>query len=61
MPRKTTDPKLVALLDRREKAAAACERWYARLARAFRALEKHRAQVRRLERRIEKHHQESTP
>jgi len=35
---KTKDPKLIELLDQVQKAHQSCERWYARLKRAFTAL-----------------------
>jgi hypothetical protein len=52
MPRKTKDPRLVALLDERQKATAAVERWFARLKRAMSALDKARSKARRLTKRI---------
>jgi hypothetical protein len=57
MTRKTRDPKLIELLDRVSRAHQDCERWYARLKRAFNALEKARARLRRLEKQVEKHEQ----
>jgi hypothetical protein len=53
MPRKTKDPKLLALLDKAHRARADYERWYARLKRAFNALEKARQRIMRLQRRID--------
>jgi hypothetical protein len=52
MPRKTTEPRLIALKDRQDKARAAFERWYARMRRAVNAMESNRRAVARLERRI---------
>ena len=55
MPRKKTDPRLAALLEKRAKAQLDCERTYARLARAFRRLEKHRKRLARLDRQVRTH------
>jgi hypothetical protein len=52
MPRKTTDPKLIALKDRLDKAGQGCDRWWRRLRRAVNALEKLRRQMARLSRQI---------
>jgi hypothetical protein len=52
--RKTTDPRLLALLDKKHKANERFERWYVRLKRAFTALEKERQRLMRLERAIRK-------
>lgn len=51
--RKTTDPKLVALLDQREQARGSYERWWSRLRRAVNKLEAERRRVRRLTKRID--------
>jgi hypothetical protein len=53
MPRKTTDPRLIALLDKREKLRADCERHYSRMRRAFNRLEKSRRALTRLAKRID--------
>jgi hypothetical protein len=55
VPKKTSDPKLIALKDEAAKAAADCERWYSRLKRAFNRLEKARRRLARLQRRVEAH------
>jgi hypothetical protein len=52
MPRKTTDPRVIALKDKQEQARATFARWYARLRRAVAAMEKQRRLLARLERRI---------
>jgi hypothetical protein len=52
MPRKTIDPALVALHDRRQRAIADFERDYSRLKRVFTRMEKTRARLRRITRRI---------
>src|SRR5262249_46593567 len=52
MPRKTQDPRLVALLDKRAKLTADFERHYARLKRAFNRLEKTRQALGRVYKRI---------
>ena len=52
MPRKTTDPRIIALKDKQDNARAAFERWYARMRRAVNALEVQRQAVARLGRRI---------
>jgi hypothetical protein len=51
MPRKTTDPRLIALLDQKEKLAGECEHWWRRLRRAVNELEKRRRQLARLDKR----------
>ncbi len=51
---KTIDPRLIALRERAGKAKADCEKWYARLKRAFNALEKSRKRVASAERLIRK-------
>jgi hypothetical protein len=53
MARKTTDPKLIALLDQLAKADADADRWYVRLKRAFNRLEKARRTAARLRRKID--------
>ncbi|HKI36886.1 MAG TPA: hypothetical protein VKA46_33850 [Gemmataceae bacterium] len=55
MPRKTSDPRLIALLDQLAKAQADCDRYYARLKRAFNRHEKARRTVLRIEKRIDAH------
>jgi hypothetical protein len=55
MARKTSDPKLIALLDQLAQADAEAERWYARMRRAFNRLEKARHKAARLRRRIDNH------
>jgi hypothetical protein len=57
MPRKTTDPVLVKLLDTLAKEQASCDRWYARLKRAFTALDKAKRRCQRLAKRVEQHRQ----
>ena len=59
MPRKTADPKLVALTDALDIERAACDRWYARLKRAFTALDKAKRRCHRLARRIDQYRQQS--
>jgi hypothetical protein len=54
MPRKTQDPKCIALLDRLDRCRADFERWYGRLKRAFTRLEKIRRQITRLNRQLER-------
>jgi hypothetical protein len=54
MPRKTTDPRIVELRDRQDKARAAFVRWYGRMRRAVNAMEAQRQAVARLSRRIGK-------
>ena len=51
--KKTTDPRLVALLDKQEKLRADCERSYQRMRRAFNRLEKTRQALNRLGKRID--------
>jgi hypothetical protein len=51
MARKTTDPRLIALLDQKEKLGRECERWWRRLRRAVNELEKRRRRLARLEKR----------
>jgi hypothetical protein len=53
MPRKKTDPRLVALLDKPAKLQADCERHYARMRRAFNRLDKTRRQLARVSKRID--------
>ncbi len=60
MNRKTSDPRLIDMLDKRDKLRASCERYYARLKRAFNCLEKSRRQLARLDRRILNHEQLDT-
>jgi len=52
MPRKTKDPRLIALFDKRHKLRADCERHYGRMKRAFNRLEKTRQQLARVCKRI---------
>jgi hypothetical protein len=52
MPRKTKDPRLIALLDKREKLQTDCERHYRKLRLNFNRLEKSRQQLARLCKRI---------
>jgi hypothetical protein len=52
MPRKTTDPRVIALLDQKAKLAGECERWWRRLRRAVNELEKRRRRLARLDRRV---------
>jgi len=54
MPRKTADPRVVALKDKQDKARAAFERCYTRMRRAVNAMEVQRQAVARLGRRIRK-------
>jgi hypothetical protein len=54
MPRKTNDPRKVALNDRIEKCRADFERWYARAKRAFGKMEKVRRTLGRLRRQLAK-------
>jgi hypothetical protein len=54
MPRKTIDPKRIALLDKADKARADFERWYARLKRAFNRMEQSRRTLARLQRQLDK-------
>jgi hypothetical protein len=54
MPRKTQDPKRIAVLDRIDHCRADFEKWYARLKRAFNRLEKIRRQIVRLQRQLAK-------
>jgi hypothetical protein len=53
MPRKTIDPKRVALLDRQAKLRADYERAYTRMKRAFTRMEKCRKALARLARQLE--------
>lgn len=53
MPRKTQDPRRIALLDKREKLRADFDRAYARLRRSFRQMEKTRQALIRLAKRID--------
>ncbi len=53
MLRKTTDPRLIALLDKRAKLQAECERHYGRMKRAFNRLEKARRALARIAKRID--------
>ncbi len=48
MAKKTSDPKLIALLDKRAMVQAAHDRAFARLVRAVNKLSKCRAQLRRI-------------
>ena len=48
MARKTRDPKLIKLLDDQAAAQQEYERWFTRLARAFRRVEKTRQRLKRL-------------
>jgi hypothetical protein len=50
--KKTTDPKVIALLDRLDRCRADFERNYARMKRAFNRMEKARRGVARLTRRL---------
>lgn len=52
MPRKTTDPRRIALLDKRAMLQAECERHYGRMKRAFNRLEKARRALARIAKRI---------
>jgi hypothetical protein len=61
MPRKTTDPRIVELRDRQDKARAAFVRWYLRMRRAVNAMEAQRQAVARLDRRIGKLEAEGGP
>jgi hypothetical protein len=54
VPRKTTDPRLIALEDEQDKARAAFERWYGRMRRAVNAMEAQRRTLARLGRRVRK-------
>ncbi len=55
MTRKTQDPALIKLLDAREQARTAADRWWTRLKRAFNALDKAKHRVQRLSRQIDEH------
>jgi hypothetical protein len=52
MPRKKTDPLLVALLDKRAELQADCDKHYTRMRRAFNRLEKTCRQLARVSKRI---------
>jgi hypothetical protein len=52
MPRKTTDPRRIALEDKADRARADFERWYVRCKRAFTAMEKARQRLIRLQRQL---------
>ncbi len=54
MPRKkTSDPRLIALMDKREKLRRYFDRAYARMRRSFRQMEKSRLALIRLGKRID--------
>ena len=53
MPRKKPDPRLAALLEKRHKLQAACEKHYGRMKCAFNRLEKTRRQLARVSKRID--------
>lgn len=63
-PRKTIDPRLVALREREVKEQERFTRWYGRLRRAITAMEKSRRAIVRIQKRIrdlttqENHHAE---
>ena len=59
MPRKTIDPKRIALLDRQAKLQAECERHYGRMKRAFNRLEKARRALSRTARQLDRMDAES--
>ena len=61
MPRKTSDPQLIALMDQRAKAQAEFDRWYSRLKRAFTRLDTARRKVARLGKRIDAHRNPPAP
>jgi hypothetical protein len=52
MPRKTNDPRKVALNDRIEKCRADFEKWYARARRAFTRMDKTKRTIVRLQRQL---------
>jgi hypothetical protein len=52
MPRKTTDPRKVKLLDLLSRLQAESERWWRRCRRAVSELEKRRQAIRRAEKRL---------
>ena len=52
MPRKTTDPRRIALEDKADRARADFEPWYVRCKRAFTAMEKARQRLARLQRQL---------
>ena len=54
VPRKTIDPKRLALLDRQDKLRADFERSYSRMKRAFTRMEKARRAIARLARQLVK-------
>jgi hypothetical protein len=54
MPRKkTSDPRLIALLDKKAKLQETCEREFRRMRRAFNRLEKNRRQLAKVTKRID--------
>ena len=59
MPRLKPDPRLIAPESQEQKALADCEKWFARLSRAFRALDKSRRRLASAGRRIVKHKQDA--
>jgi hypothetical protein len=61
MPRKkTSDPRLITLLDKRAKLQADCDKHYRRMRLAFNRLEKTRRQLVRIIKRIDAIETEST-
>jgi hypothetical protein len=50
MPRKTSDPKLIALRDKLTREQGRYERWFSRMTRAVNALVKHKRRIVRLTR-----------
>lgn len=55
MTRKTRDPRMIAMLDKKAKLVAECERHYTRMRRCFNRLEKSRRALARLTKRIDAH------
>lgn len=53
MPRKTQDPRRIALLDKQEKLRRDFDRAYARMRRSFRQMEKTRQALIRLAKRLD--------
>jgi len=53
MPRKKTDPLLIALMDQQQKVAGEFERWYTRCKRAFTRMDKIKKKLVRLGKRIQ--------
>jgi hypothetical protein len=61
MPRrKTSDPKLLALLDQRRTITLEFERWYTRMRRALAHMERARQRLKRLAQRIEAYEADGT-